>query len=74
MTAGVVVRTPAAGAAKRAAPVRLRSVLAGFSTLGWTVAGLVLASTAWSLVVATGRFPRQLFPSVPQILSAGHTL
>lgn len=74
MTAGVAVRTPAAGTAKRARPVRLRSALTRFSALGWTVAGLVLASTVWSLVVATGRFPRQLFPSVPQILSAGHAL
>ncbi|MGW0161477.1 ABC transporter permease [Mycobacterium sp. NPDC003323] len=43
-------------------------------TLGWTIAGLLLASMVWSLVVATGQFPRQLFPSVPQILSAGGTL
>ncbi|WP_406439036.1 ABC transporter permease [Streptomyces sp. NBC_01613] len=43
-------------------------------TLGWTIAGLALASGVWSLVVASGRFPRQLFPSIPEILSAGHTL
>jgi NitT/TauT family transport system permease protein/sulfonate transport system permease protein len=43
-------------------------------TLGWTVAGLLLAAMGWSLAVATGRFPRQLFPSVPEILTAGHTL
>ncbi|MGV0746221.1 ABC transporter permease [Mycolicibacterium sp. XJ870] len=42
--------------------------------LGWTVAGLVLASAVWSVVVASGRFPRELFPSVPEILAAGHTL
>jgi sulfonate transport system permease protein len=53
---------------------RSRSAMRQFGTLGWTIAGLVLASAVWSLVVATGRFPRQLFPSVPEILSAGHTL
>ncbi len=43
-------------------------------TLGWTLAGLLLASAVWSLAVATGQFPRQLFPSVPEILTAGQTL
>lgn len=43
-------------------------------TLGWTIAGLLLASAVWSLAVATGQFPRQLFPSVPEIVSAGKTL
>jgi sulfonate transport system permease protein len=52
----------------------LRSAIGHFWTLGWTIAGLVLAAAVWSLVVATGRFPRQLFPSVPEILAAGHTL
>jgi NitT/TauT family transport system permease protein/sulfonate transport system permease protein len=52
----------------------LRSAIGHLGTLGWTVAGLVLASAVWSLVVATGRFPRQLFPSVPEILAAGHRL
>jgi sulfonate transport system permease protein len=50
------------------------TLIGRFRALSWTVAGLVLASAVWSLVVATGRFPRQLFPSVPQILVAGHTL
>ena len=45
-----------------------------FTGLGWTIAGLVLAAAVWSLVVAVGDFPRQLFPSVPEIVSAGHTL
>lgn len=53
---------------------RLRSVIARFGPFAWTIAGLVLASAVWSLVVATGRFPRQLFPNVPEILSAGQTL
>ncbi|QNG21214.1 ABC transporter permease [Rhodococcus triatomae] len=43
-------------------------------TLGWTVVGLALAALVWTLVVATGRFPRELFPSVPEIAWAGHTL
>lgn len=41
---------------------------------GWTAAGLLLVAAVWSLAVATGRFPRQLFPSVPEILAAGGTL
>ncbi|MET9490796.1 ABC transporter permease [Nocardia sp. NPDC006630] len=53
---------------------RIRPAVAWFGTLGWTIAGLGLAAAVWSLVVASGRLPRQLFPSVPQILSAGHTL
>lgn len=48
--------------------------MARCKALGWTITGLVLASAAWSLVVATGRFPRQLFPSLPEIGSAGRTL
>ncbi|MGH3644593.1 MAG: ABC transporter permease [Mycobacterium sp.] len=52
----------------------LRSAIGHLGTLGGTIAGLVLASAVWSLVVATGRFPRQLFPSVPEILAAGHRL
>ena len=41
---------------------------------GWTLLSLTIAATLWSVVVATGRFPRQLFPSVPEILSAGQRL
>ncbi|MFD6511652.1 ABC transporter permease [Rhodococcus sp. NPDC060176] len=41
---------------------------------GWTLLGLMIAATLWSVIVATGRFPRQLLPSVPEILSAGQTL
>ncbi|MCV7344991.1 ABC transporter permease [Mycolicibacterium rhodesiae] len=51
-----------------------RRVLNRFKALGWMLTGLVLASGVWSLVVASGRFPRQLFPSVPEILAAGHGL
>lgn len=73
MTAGLAIRARAASP-PRPAPARLRSALARFGALGWTVAGLALAAAVWSLAVATGRFPRQLFPSVPEILAAGHTL
>lgn len=52
----------------------MRSWLARSGALGWTIAGLGLAAAIWTLVVATGQFPRELFPSVPQILRAGHTL
>ena len=52
----------------------LRRVGAGLSTVGWTLAGLAIAATLWSLAVATGRFPEQLFPSIPEIYSAGKAL
>jgi NitT/TauT family transport system permease protein/sulfonate transport system permease protein len=42
--------------------------------LGWSIVGLALAATLWTLVVATGQFPKPLFPGVPQILRAGYTL
>lgn len=61
-------------AAVAGGPVPRPSLIAPFKPLGWAVAGLLLASAVWSLVVASGRFPRQLFPSVPEILSAGHGL
>lgn len=74
MTAGVAVRTPAVPVRPHPTARRLRAAVSRLGTLGWTVAGLVLAAAVWSLVVATGRFPRQLFPSVPEILAAGQTL
>ena len=74
MTAGLAVRTPAASAGRSPGPARMRSAFARLGVLGWTVAGLGIAAALWSLIVATGRFPRQLFPSVPEILAAGQTL
>ncbi|MFF2083696.1 ABC transporter permease [Nocardia sp. NPDC058176] len=53
---------------------RVRSWIARGGSLGWTLAGLTLAALAWTLVVASGQFPRELFPSVPEILGAGHAL
>lgn len=73
MTAGLAVRAPAASP-HSPRPARLRSAFARARVLGWTLAGLAIAAALWSLIVATGRFPRQLFPSVPEILAAGHTL
>jgi NitT/TauT family transport system permease protein/sulfonate transport system permease protein len=52
----------------------MRIWLARSGTPGWTILGLGLGAAAWSAVVATGVFPRELFPSVPQILRAGYTL
>lgn len=43
-------------------------------SIGGTAAGIGSAVLAWSLVAAAEPFPRQLFPTVPQILTAGHTL
>lgn len=74
MTAGLAARTPAVSRYHGARPARVRSAFARLGVLGWTLAGLGIAAALWSLIVATGRFPRQLFPSVPEILAAGHTL
>lgn len=52
----------------------MRRWLSHSGPLGWTIAGLGLAATIWTLVVATGQFPRELFPGVPQILRAGYTM
>jgi NitT/TauT family transport system permease protein/sulfonate transport system permease protein len=72
--AGARSRTVIADSGRNAAGRRPWSAFGRLRTLGWMIAGLFLAASAWSLVVATGRFPRQLFPSVPEILAAGHTL
>ncbi|MGW5453845.1 ABC transporter permease [Nocardia sp. NPDC003979] len=40
--------------------------------LVWTVAGLGLAAAAWSLVAASGQFPAELFPALPEIWRAGY--
>lgn len=74
MTAGLAVRAQSAGPTRNQGPARVRSAIARLGVLGWTLAGLGIAAALWSLIVATGRFPRQLFPSVPEILAAGNTL
>ncbi|KAF0844819.1 ABC transporter permease [Nocardia caishijiensis] len=43
-------------------------------TLGWTVVGLGLAALGWTLVAASGRFPAELFPALPQVARAGYGL
>ncbi|MFC7751674.1 ABC transporter permease [Tsukamurella soli] len=50
------------------------TIAARSGALGWTLAGIAVAAVVWSLLVASGRFPRELFPSVPQILRAGYGL
>jgi sulfonate transport system permease protein len=42
--------------------------------LSTVAVGLALAATVWSLVAATGAFPRALFPTIPEIVRAGRTL
>ncbi|PJK19075.1 ABC transporter permease [Mycolicibacterium goodii] len=83
MTAGIDALTDGARAQHTSddpgLPSARRSRLLGTAIsclrpLTWTIVGLAIAAIAWSMVVATERFPRQLFPSVPEILSAGHTL
>lgn len=74
MTAAAqVAHAPVPSTAPRARR-QLRPWTRRLRTAGWTIAGLALASIAWTLVVQTGRFPRELFPEVPQIIRAGHTL
>lgn len=51
-----------------------RLSLGRWSAVGGTIAGLTLAALVWTLIVSTGRFPAELFPTVPKILRAGHTL
>ncbi|MGA6204340.1 ABC transporter permease [Nocardia testacea] len=48
--------------------------LARFGAFGWAIAGLGVAAIVWSLIVASGEFPRELFPGVPEILAAARTL
>ncbi|MGW6331267.1 ABC transporter permease [Nocardia rhamnosiphila] len=74
------IPAPAGTPAPAAPPGRARRVrgvpgwLARFGALGWAIVGLGVAAIVWSLVVASGEFPRELFPSVPEILTAARTL
>ncbi|MGW4634557.1 ABC transporter permease [Nocardia sp. NPDC004415] len=65
------VRRPAAVNPRR---LPVASWISRGGSLGWTVAGLVLAGLAWTLLVASGQFPRELLPSVPEILRAAAEL
>lgn len=71
VTAGLASRTALKSAPPRRKP---RITLSRLRTLGWTLAGLTLAAAVWSVVVSFGHFPRQLFPSVSEILAAGQSL
>ncbi|MFI2230340.1 ABC transporter permease [Nocardia testacea] len=55
--------------ARKAPPWRTR-----FGAFGWAIVGLGVAAIVWSLIVASGEFPRELFPGVPEILAAARTL
>ncbi|MDV6299170.1 ABC transporter permease [Dietzia maris] len=59
---------------ERQTSAALHRVGSGLGMVAWTLVGLGIAATLWSLAVATGRFPEQLFPSVPQIYNAGQGL
>ncbi|MEU4842969.1 ABC transporter permease [Nocardia testacea] len=48
--------------------------LTRFGAFGWAIVGLGVAAIVWSLIVASGEFPRELFPGVPEILAAARTL
>ncbi|MGW1738254.1 ABC transporter permease [Nocardia sp. NPDC001965] len=81
MTAGL--RTAPAGDAERTTPDgpsrtgrgrKAPTWFGRFGSLGWAVAGLGSAAIVWSLIVASGRFPPELFPGVPEILRAARTL
>ncbi|MFE6857571.1 ABC transporter permease [Nocardia sp. NPDC057668] len=66
-TARAPARTPGSGR-----PRAIWSTRAGAA--GGTLAGLAIAATLWSLVVAADVFPRELFPSVAQVFRAGRTM
>ncbi|MQY17041.1 ABC transporter permease [Nocardia macrotermitis] len=79
MTSSVQTRAgrvdPAAGSAAGRGWRRLPAVFGGrWRVAGGTIAGIALAAVLWSVVAATGLFPRQLFPTVAQIARAGHGL
>lgn len=65
---------PPSPASPRRDRIRLARLPRHWRTVGGTAAGLVLAALVWSLVAASGSFPRQLFPTVPQIARAGQAL
>jgi sulfonate transport system permease protein len=48
--------------------------IARVKALAWTVAGLCLAALVWSLVAASGQFPDELFPALPEIGRAGYSM
>ncbi|QEN17504.1 ABC transporter permease [Mycobacterium sp. ELW1] len=56
-----------------AAPAR-RLVHPSLGRAGTTALGLGLAVVVWSIIAATGVFPRALFPTVPTIARAGWSL
>ncbi|GAD85928.1 ABC transporter permease [Nocardia asteroides] len=67
---------PASTVARRRQPVarRLQSWITRASPVGWTIAGLTLAALAWTLLVASNRFPDELLPSVSEIIGAADDL
>ena len=77
VTAGSV--TPGAGANRarpgvRRLPLPGGGLRSGLGRLGGALVGIALVVGAWSLVYVAGWFPRDLFPSVPDILRAGSQL
>jgi sulfonate transport system permease protein len=64
----------ASAARTRVASARPPALASAVGRLSGVAVGLALAALLWSLVVATGLFPRALFPSVPEIASAGWSL
>ncbi len=48
--------------------------IARSKTLGWTISGLALAALVWSLVAASGQFPDELFPALPEVGRAGYDM
>lgn len=78
LTSGERIPVPASTPRIRALALGRRLVLpARHSSLGplvGAVGGIALLAGLWSLIYLLGWFPRVLFPSVGQILTAGHTM
>ena len=58
-------------AVRRTVPAGVRRALI---SAAWIVAGLGGVAAVWSTIVAAGVFPRALFPSVPDVVTAGRDL
>ncbi|MEV4206194.1 ABC transporter permease [Nocardia salmonicida] len=60
--------------ARRPRPTGTPVWIARAKALAWTVTGLGLAALVWSLVAASGQFPDELFPALPEIGRAGYSM
>lgn len=78
MTTSVGTKTapdpPATSKRNASRPHHTPAWIARAKALAWTIAGLGLAALVWSLVAASGQFPDELFPALPEIGRAGYAM